>query len=88
MRHIQLASTARVAASRFERLRAIFPKADPDRLRRGARLGLETANIISQLIVEAAHAEAGGTAKATIAEAAVMLGRYYWNLGVREPSCQ
>ena len=84
MRHIQLASTARVAAHRFERLRAIFPTADPVRLRRGARLGLETANIISQLIVEAAHAEAGGTAKATIAEAAVMLGRYYWHLGVRE----
>jgi AcrR family transcriptional regulator len=84
MRHIQLASTARVAARRTERLRAIFPTADPDRLRRGARLGLETANIISQLIVEAASAEAGGTAKATIAEAAVMLGRYYWHLGVRE----
>ena len=84
MRHIQLASTARVAARRSERLRAIFPTADPDRLRRGARLGLETANIISQLIVEAAHAEAGGTAKTTIAEAAVMLGRYYWHLGGRE----
>ena len=84
MRHIQLASTARVAARRFERLRAMFPAADPDRLRRGARLGLETANIISQLIVEAAHAEAGGTAKTTIAEAAVMLGRYYWHLGGRE----
>ena len=84
MRHIQLASTARIAPRRSERLRAIFPTADPDRLRRGARLGLETANIISQLIVEAAHAEAGGTAKAAIAEAAVMLGRYYWQLGASE----
>ena len=84
MRHIQIASTARVAAHRFERLRTIFPTADPERLRRGARLGLETANIIAQLIVEAAYAEAGATAKATIAEAAVMIGRYYWHLGVRE----
>lgn len=84
MRHIQIASTVRVAAQRAERLRAIFPKADPDRLRCGARLGLEAANIIAQLIVEAAYAEAGGTAKATIAEAAVMLARYYWQLGVRE----
>jgi hypothetical protein len=65
-------------------LRAIFPTVDPDRLRRGARLGLETANIISELIVEAAFAEAGGTAKSTIADAAVMLARYYWHLGVRD----
>jgi AcrR family transcriptional regulator len=84
MRHIQIASTVRVAAHRVERLRAVFPRADPDRLRRGARLGLEAANIITQLIVEAAYAEAGGTAKATIAEAAVMLARYYWHLGVQE----
>ena len=84
MRQIQLASTARVAARRSERLHAMFPTVDPDRLRRGARLGLETANIVSELIVEAASAEAGGTAKSTIAEAAVMLGRYYWHLGVRE----
>ena len=84
MRHIQRASTARIAAQRYERLRAIFPKADPARLRRGAWLGLETANIIAPLIVEAAYAEAGATAKATIAEAAVMLGRYYWQLGARE----
>ena len=81
MRHIQLASNTRIAPRRSERLRAIFPKADPDRLLRGARLGVETANIISQLIVEEAYAEAGGTAKAAIAEAAVMLGRYYWQLG-------
>ena len=84
MRHIQLASTARIAPRRSERLRAIFPAADPDRLRRGARLGLETANIISQLIVEAAHTEAAGSTKAGIAEAAVMLGRYYWQLGGSE----
>ena len=81
MRQVQLASTARVAALRFERLRAIFPAADPARLRRGARLGLETANIISQLIVEAAHTGRGGSAKAAVADAAVMLGRYYWSLG-------
>jgi AcrR family transcriptional regulator len=84
MRHVQLASTARIAPRRSERLSAIFPTADPDRLLRGARLGAETANIISQLIVEAAYAEAGGTAKAAIAEAAVMLGRYYWQLGASE----
>ncbi len=84
MRQIQLASSARIAARRSERLRAIFPTVDPDRMHRGARLGLETANIISELIVEAASAEAGGTAKSTIAEAAVMLGRYYWHLGARE----
>jgi AcrR family transcriptional regulator len=84
MRHIQLASTTRVAARRSERLHAMFPTADPHRLRRGARLGLETANIVSQLIVEAGYAEANGSAKATIAEAAVMLGRYYWQLGARE----
>jgi AcrR family transcriptional regulator len=84
MRPIQLASTTRVAARRAERLHAMFPKSDPDRLRRGARLGMETANIISQLIVEAAHVEAAGTAKTAIAEAAVMLGRYYWQLGASE----
>ena len=84
LRHIQLASTTRVAARRAERLGAIFPQADPERLRRGARLGLETANIIAQLIVESAYTEADGTAKATIADAAVMLGRYYWNLGARD----
>jgi AcrR family transcriptional regulator len=81
MRHIQRASTARVAVHRYERLRAIFPKADPARLRRGVWLGLETANIIAPLIVEAAYAKAGDAAQATIAEAAVMLGRYYWQLG-------
>jgi hypothetical protein len=42
---------------------------------------VETANIISQLIVEAAHTEAAGSTEAVIAEAAVMLGRYYWQLG-------
>jgi AcrR family transcriptional regulator len=84
LRHIQLDSTSRVAARRSERLSAIFPQADPERLRRGARLGLETANIIAQLIVESAYTAAGGSAKATIADAAVMLGRYYWNLGARD----
>lgn len=81
MRQVQLASTARVAGRRLERLRAMFPNADPARLRRGVWLGLETANIAVELIVEGAYKEAGKTVQATIDDAAVMLARYYWHLG-------
>jgi len=84
MRQVQLASTARLAANRYERLRAMFPKADPERLRRSVWLGLETGNISMELVVEGAYAEGGATAQATIDDAAVLLGRYYWRLGVQE----
>lgn len=84
MRQVQIASTARVAGRRLERLRAMFPNADPARLRRGVWLGLETANIAVELIVERPYKEAGETVQATINDTAVMLARYYWQLGASE----
>lgn len=81
MREVQRASTAKMATRRYERLRAMFPKADRGRLQRGSRVGLESANIAMELIVEGAHEGAGTPDATAINDAATLLARYYWQLG-------
>ena len=84
MRQVRRDSTAKVTARWFERLRNIFPTADPARLRRGAWLGLETSTQLIEMIVEGEWRAAGESNDAMTGEAAVMLGRYYWQLGTLE----
>lgn len=81
MREVRRLSTARVAKRGLERLREMFPAADPDRLRRVAWLGLEISNHVKELIVEGECEAVGQTSESIIEEAAVMLGRHYWLLG-------
>ena len=84
MRQVRHESTAKVTARWFERLRKIFPTTNPARLRRGAWLGLETATQLIETIVEGEWRAAGEPNDAMIGEVAVMLGRYYWQLGATE----
>lgn len=84
MRQVRHASTAKVTARWLERLREIFPTADPDRLRRGAWLGLEVSTQLIELIVEGEWRAAGESNDEVIGEVAVMLGRFYWQLGSLE----
>ena len=84
MRQVRHASTAKVTARWFERLREIFPTADPVRLRRGAWLGLEVTTQLIELIVEGEFRTSGDSDQVMIAEAAGMIGRYYWQLGSSE----
>lgn len=84
MRQVRHASTAKVTARWLERLREIFPTADPVRLRRGAWLGLEVTTQLMELIVEGEFRTTGDSDQVMIAEAAGMIGRYYWQLGSSE----
>jgi AcrR family transcriptional regulator len=84
MREVRHASTAKVTARWFERLREIFPSTDPVRLRRGAWLGLEVSTQLIELIVEGEFRAAGDSDDVMIGEVAAMLGRYYWQLGSSE----
>lgn len=84
MREVRRASTTRVAARWFERLRRIFPDSDPARLRRAAWFGLEVSTQLIELIVEGQCRAAGQQDEAMIEEIAAMLGRYYWQLGSPE----
>jgi AcrR family transcriptional regulator len=84
MRQVRHASTAKVTARWFERLREIFPTADPVRLRRGAWLGLEVSTQLMELIVEGELRAAGDSDQVMIDEVVVMIGRYYWQLGSSE----
>ena len=84
MRQVRHASTAKVTARWFERLRDIFPATDPVRLRRGAWLGLEVSTQLIELIVEGEFRAAGEPDDIVIGEVAMMLGRYYWQLGSLE----
>jgi AcrR family transcriptional regulator len=84
MREVRHASTAKVTARWFERLREIFPATDPVRLRRGAWLGLEISTQLIELIVEGEFRAAGDADDVMIGEVAAMLGRYYWQLGSAE----
>jgi AcrR family transcriptional regulator len=84
MRQVRHASTAKVTARWFERLRDIFPTADPVRLRRGAWLGLEVSTQLMELIVEGELRAAGDSDQVMIDEVAAMIGRYYWQLGSSE----
>ena len=84
MRQVRHASTAKVTARWLERLREIFPAADPARLRCGAWLGLEVSTQLIELIVEGEFRVAGESNDLMIGEAAAMLGRYYWQLGSLE----
>jgi cation diffusion facilitator CzcD-associated flavoprotein CzcO len=81
MEQVRHASTARVAARWLERLRDIFPTTDSARLRRGAWFGLEVSTQLLELIVEGECRAAGQSDDVMIGEMAVMLGRYYWQLG-------
>lgn len=83
MRDAQRVSTGRIAERRFERLRTMFPEVDARRLRRGAWLGLETANVTMELVIERAGDEVGASAEAIIDDAAILLARYYWQLGTQ-----
>jgi AcrR family transcriptional regulator len=84
MRQVRHASTAKVTARWFERLRLIFPATDPVRLRRGAWFGLEVSTQLIELIVEGEFRAAGESDDIMIGEVAVMLGRHYWQLGSME----
>jgi AcrR family transcriptional regulator len=88
MRQVRHASTVKVTARWFERLREIFPTTDPGRLRRGAWLGLEVSTQLIEMIVEGEWRAAGESNDVMIGEVAVMLGRYYWQLGSRTPRFQ
>jgi AcrR family transcriptional regulator len=81
MEQVRHASTARVAARWLERLRDIFPTADPARLRHGAWLGLEVSTQLLELIAEGECRAAGQSDDVMIGEMSEMLGRYYWQLG-------
>jgi len=59
MLEVRRASTAKVAARWFDRLRETFPDTDPTRLRRGAWLGLEVSAQVIELIVEGESRAAG-----------------------------
>ena len=85
MRQVRHASTAKVTARWFERLREIFPATDPVRLRRSAWLGLEVSTQLMELIVEGESRAAGDADDIMLDEVAAMLGRYYWQLGAPEP---
>ena len=84
MRQVRHTSTAKVTARWFERLREIFPTTDAARLRRGAWLGLEVSTQLIEMIVEGEWRAAGESNDIMIGEVAVMLGRYYWQLGTLE----
>ena len=84
MRQVRHVSTAKVTARWFERLRDIFPATDPVRLRRGAWLGLEVSTQLIELIGEGEFRAAGEPDDIMIGEMAMMLGRYYWQLGSME----
>lgn len=79
---VRRASTAKVAAQRFERLRSIFPEADVGALRRGVWLGIEVANAMIELIAEREWEAVGESRQATIDAAAALLAHHYWQLGV------
>lgn len=83
---VRRASTARVAAKRFERLRSIFPAADAAVLRRGVWIGVEVANAMIELIAEREWEAVGESRQATIEVAAGLLARHYWELGAGSPS--
>ncbi len=80
---VRRASTAKVAAGRFERLRSIFPAADATALRRGVWIGIEVANAMIELIAEREWEVVGESRQATIDTAAGLLARHYWQLGAR-----
>ena len=84
MLEVRRASTAKVAARWFDRLRETFPDTDPTRLRRGAWLGLEISTQVIELIVEGESRAAGDSVEAMIDEVSVMVGRFYWQLGSPE----
>ncbi len=78
---VRRASTAKVAAERFGRLRSIFPEADSAVLRRGVWIGIEVANAMIELIAEREWEAVGETRASTIECAAGLLARHYWLLG-------
>ena len=84
MRQVRQESTATVTARWFERLRIIFPNTELARLRRSAWLGLETSTQLIEMIVEGEWRASGESNEIMIEEVAVMLGRYYWQLGTSE----
>lgn len=86
LKAVRRASTAKVAAQRFERLRAIFPDADVAALRRGVWLGMEVANGLVELIAEREWEAVGESRQATIDAAAALLAHHYWQLGGASPS--
>ncbi len=84
MFEVRRASMTKVASRWFERLRETFPGADPARLRRGAWLGLEISTQVIELIVEGESQMASESVEVMIDEVAVMVGRFYWQLGPPE----
>jgi AcrR family transcriptional regulator len=86
LKDVRRASTAKVAAERFERLRSIFPGADVATLRRGVWLGIEMGNALIELIAEREWEVVGESRQATIDASAVLLAHHYWRLGASSKS--